>query len=94
MPEHYGTDAQWAPVAQRLTSDFARRVARGALSDRKPMGVMRPGGQGTCMVTLGAAGASKPVPPRYGPNAMGSVETVRVQVFGGAVRVLDYRFGF
>ena len=94
MPEHYGTAAQWAPVVQRLTTDFVRRMTRGALSDRKVMGVMRPGGQGVYMVTLGATGANQPMPPRYGPNPMGSVETVRVQVFGGKVNVLDYRFGF
>ena len=93
MPEHYGTAAQWAPVVQRLTSDFLRRMTRGALSDRKVMGVQR-AGQGVYMVTLGATGAKQPTPPRSGPNPMGSVETVRVQVFGGDVKVLDYRFGF
>lgn len=93
MPEHYGTAAQWAPVVQRLTSDFLRRMTRGALSDRKVMAVQR-SGQGVYMVTLGATGAKQPTPPRYGPNPMGSVETMRVQVFGGDVKVLDYRFGF
>jgi hypothetical protein len=91
MPEHYATAAQWAPVARQLTSDFARRMTRGALSDRKVMNVLRSGGQGVYMVTLGA---TAPMPPRSGPNPMGSVETVRVQVFGGNVNVLDYRFGF
>ena len=93
MPEHYGTAAQWAPVVQRLTSDFLRRMTRGALSDRKVMAVQR-AGQGVYMVTLGATGAKQPTPPRNGPNPMGSVETVRVQVFDGEVKVLDYRFGF
>jgi hypothetical protein len=94
MPEHYATAAQWAPVARQLTSDFARRMTRGALSDRKVMNVLRSGGQGVYLVTLGATGAIAPMPPRSGPNPMGSVETVRVQVFGGAVNVLEYRFGF
>lgn len=93
MPEHYGTAAQWAPVVQRLTSDFLRRMTRGALSDRKVMGVQR-AGQGVYMVTLGATGARQPTPPRNGPEPMGSVETVRVQVIDGDVNVLDYRFGF
>ncbi len=93
MPEHYGTEAQWAPVAARLTEDFARRSSRGALSDRKVMLVSR-SGQGSYQVTIGATGARPPVPVRYGPNPMGSSETVNVQVFGGAVRVLDYKFGF
>lgn len=94
MPEHYGTDSQWTPVARRLVGDFARRMTRGALSDRKVLGAKNDTGQGTFEITLGAIGANKPMPPRYGPNPMGSIEVVRVQVFGGAVNVLDYRFGF
>lgn len=94
MPEQYANAAQWAPVVRQLTGDFARRMTRGRLSDRKVMSVVRSGGQGVYMVTLGATGAIAPMPPRYGPNPMGSVETVRVQVFGGAVNVLEYRFAF
>lgn len=92
-PALYGNAGTWDPTAQRLRDSAAKRAARGALSDRKVMLVSRDGGQGTYSVILGATGARAPVPPRYGPMPMASMETVRVQVFGGETRVLDYRFG-
>lgn len=93
-PEHYTDGPNWEPVAQRLRDDVAKRARRGALSDRKVMLAARESGQGRYSITLGATGERAPVPPRYGPNPLGSTETIRVQVFGGEARVLDYRFGY
>lgn len=93
-PEHYGTDALWRSVEQRLRADFGRRTKRGALTARKVVSTSRDGGQGTYTIVLATTGAVAPNPPRYGPNPLESIETLRVQVFGGAARVLDYRFGF
>jgi hypothetical protein len=83
----------WSATDSRIRADYARRQQRGALSNRRVMLTNR-AAQGRMTITFGAIGEKSTSPPRHGPNAMASSESVSLQLLDGAISVLDYRFGF